>query len=168
MSVINFSSLREYFYKLHNRLYVIVLIPLIAFVILYWQMQSGNIQGVLRDDEYLNQVALVALSSLVLVDWVISFFMFKRGMKATRTLDSLGKKLDRYYAFTLLRFSLVVSGSLGLAIGFYLTENQIFTILFISSLALLLLFWPTPVKVCNDLHLKGDERTLVQYKMDRL
>jgi uncharacterized membrane protein len=166
--LINFSSLSEYFYKMHNRLYGIVLIPLVAFVVLYWQMQIGNLHGVLRNDEYLNQVVLIALSFIVLVDWVISVFMFKRALKATRTLDSLGKKLDRYYSFTLLRFSLVVSGSLGLAIGFYLTENQLFTIFFVSSLALLLLFWPTPARVCDDLHLKGDERTLVLYKKDRL
>ena len=164
----NFSSLREYFYKLHNLLYLIVLIPLLAFVVLYWQMQIGNIHGVLLQNEYINHVLLIALSFLVLVDWMISLLMFKRGLKATRTLDSLGKKLDRYYLFTLLRFGLVVSGSIGLAIGFYLTENQLFTILFISSLALLLLFWPSPAKVCNDLQLKGDERTLVYYKKDRL
>ena len=164
----NFSSLKEYFYKLHNLLYGIVLIPLLAFVVLYWQMQTGSIHGVLRQNEYLNQVILVGLSILVLIDWVISMVMFKRAVKATRTLDSLGKKLDRYYQFTFLRFGLVVSGSIGLAIGFYLTENQVFTILFVSSLALLLLFWPTPSKVCKDLQLKGDERTLVLYKMDKL
>ena len=164
----NFSSLKEYFYKLHNLLYGIVLIPLLAFVVLYWLMQTGNIQGVLRQNEYVSQVILVALSVLVLVDWVISVIMFKKGLKATRTLDSLGKKLDRYYLFTIFRFGLVVSGSIGLAIGFYLTENQLFTLLFVSSLALLLLFWPTPSKVCNDLQLKGDERTLVLYKMDKL
>jgi len=164
----NFSSLREYFYKLHNLLYGIVLIPLLAFVALYWQMQTGNIHGVLRLNEYLNQVLLIALSIFVLIDWMISVIMFRRGLKATRTLDSLGQKLDRYFLFTLLRFGLVVSGSVGLAIGFYLTENQIFTILFSSSFALLLLFWPTPSKVCDDLQLKGDERTLVFYKKDKL
>jgi uncharacterized membrane protein len=166
--VIDFSSLKEYFYKMHNRLYGIVLIPLLAFVVLYWQMQIGNIQGVLRQNESLTQVVLVALSFLVFTDWVISAFMFNRGLKATRTLDSLGKKLDRYYSFTMLRFSLVVSGSLGLAMGFYLTENQLFTIFFVSSLAMLLIFWPTPSKVCKDLQLRGDERTLVLYKMDKL
>ena len=81
-------------------------------------MQLGNIEGVLKNDEYLNQVLLVALGLLVVMDWGASIVMFNRGIKATRTLDSLGKKLDRYYLFTLFRFGLVVSGSIGLAIGF--------------------------------------------------
>lgn len=164
----HYSSLREYFYKLHNLVYGIVLIPLLAFVVLYWQMQMGNIEGILKEDEYLNQLLLVVLTFLVLLDWGASILLFNKGIKATRTLDSLGKKLNRYYLFTLLRFALVVSGSIGLAIGFYLTENPLFTILFVSSFALLLLFWPTPSKVCDDLQLKGDERTLVLYKKDKL
>ncbi len=164
----HYSSLREYFYKLHNLLYGIVLTPILAFVVLYWQMQVGNIQGILKQDEYLNQLLLIVLGFLVLLDWSISLVLFYRGLKATRTLDSLGKKLDRYFSFTVLRFALVVSGSLGLAIGFYLTENQFFTILFGLNIGVLLLFWPTPSKVCNDLQLKGDERTLVLYKKDRL
>jgi len=163
-----YNSLREYFYKLHNLLYGVILAPLLAFVVLYWQMQAGNVDGLLKQDEYLNQLLLVVLSFIVLFDWIISLLLFNRGLKETRTLDSLGKKLDRYYSFTLLRFALVVSGSLGLAIGFYLTENQLFTILFVSGFAILLLFWPTPSKVCNDLQLKGDERTLVLHKKDRL
>lgn len=166
--MLRYSSLSEYFYKLHNLLYGIVLVPLVIFLVLYWQMRAGSIVGSLKDDEYLNQVLLVALSLIVLADWSLSLFLFNKGIKATRTLDSLGKKLDRYFSFTILRFALIVSGSLGLAIGFYLTENQIFTILFSVSFILLLLFWPSPSKVCDDLHLKGDERTLVLYKKDKL
>lgn len=163
-----YNSVREYFYKLHNLLYGIMLAPLLAFVVLYWLMQSGNIQGVLKQDESLHFLLLLALGSVVVMDWGISFFLFGRGVKAARTLDSLGKKLDRYFSFTILRFALIVSGSLGLAVGFFLTENQVFTILVIASFAILLLFWPSPERVCNDLQLKGDERTLVQYKKDRL
>jgi hypothetical protein len=166
--LLQYSSLREYFYKLHNLLYGIVLIPLLVFVVLYWQMQVGNIVSALKADEYLNKVMLSVFAVVVLFDWSLSMYLFNRGIKATRTLDSLGKKLDRYYAFTIFRFVLIVSGSLGLAIGFYLTENQAFTLLFVVSFVLQILFWPTPSKVCDDLQLKGDERSLVQYKKDRL
>lgn len=166
--MIRYSSLQEYFYKLHNLLYGIVLVPLITFLFLYWQMYRGNITGPFKDEEYLSQLMLIVFSFLVLTDWSVSMYLFNRGMQATRTLDSLGKKLDRYFTFTLLRFALIGSGSLGLAIGFYLTESQVFTVVFASGFALLLLFWPTSTKVCDDLQLKGDERTLVLNRKDRL
>ena len=166
--MIQYSSLREYFYKLHNLLFGIVLVPLVIFLVLYWQLYAGNIEGVLKTNLYLNKVLMIALSFIVLMDWTLSLILFNRGVKATRTLDSLGKRLDRYYSFTVFRFALIISGSVGLAIGFYLTENQVFTILYASSFILLLLFWPSPSKVCDDLQLKGDERTLVLYKKDKL
>jgi uncharacterized membrane protein YwzB len=163
-----YNSIREYFYKLHNLLYGLLLTPLLDFVVLYWQMQAGNIEGALKGDESIQWILLGALGSVVVADWGISYFLFYRGMLATRTLDSLGKKLDRYFSFTFLRFALVASSSLGLAVGFFLTENQMFTVLMVASFAILLLVWPTPSKVCNDLQLKGDEQTLVLYKKDRL
>lgn len=164
----NYNSLREYFYKLHNLLYGIILLPFLAFVVLYWQMREGNIVGPFRYNESYGNPMLGVFGFILMMDWIISSFLFSKGLKAARALDSLGKKLDRYFSFSFLRFALVISGSLALAIGFYLTENQYFTIVFIANIAILLLFWPTPSKVCNDLQLKGDERTLVLYKKDKL
>ncbi|HEY3430777.1 MAG TPA: hypothetical protein VGK39_08880 [Cyclobacteriaceae bacterium] len=163
-----YNSLREYFYKLHNLLYVIALVPLFVFLVLYWQMGLGNIEGVLKTDERASQLVLIILSLIVVTDWTVSLFLFNKGMKAIRTLGSLGSKLDRYFSFTIIRFALIESGALGLAIGFYLTENSTFTIIFAASFCLMLLFWPTPSKVCDDLQLKGDERLLVISKKDRL
>ena len=159
-----YSSLQEYFYKLHNVLYGIILLPFLVFVVLYWQMQAGNIEGPLKESEEYGNLVLGIMGGMVLMDWLISAILFVRSLKATRTLESLGEKLDRYYVFTLFRFALVVSGSLALAIGFYLTENQTFTLVFVGNVAVLIFFWPTASKVCNDLKLKGDERTLVLYK----
>ena len=163
-----YNSLREYFYKFHNLLYAISLIPLLAFVVLYWQIQEGNLHGIFYLEEVINQVLLFSLGFVVLADWVITFFLFNKGLRSARKLPGLGIKLDRYYNLTLLRFTIVLSGSLTFAIGFYLTENQVFTILAVLNFFLLLLLWPSPAKVCGDLQLKGDERTLVRFKKDKL
>jgi hypothetical protein len=163
-----YSSLREYFYKLHNLLYGIILLPFLVFVVLYWQLQQGNFEGPFRYMESYTNLMFGVCGFILVMEWIMAGFLFSKGLKAARTLDSLGKKLDRYFSFSILRFALVISGSLALAIGFYLTENQFFTILLGINIAPLLLFWPSPSKVCNDLRLKGDEQTLVLYKKDRL
>jgi hypothetical protein len=163
-----YSSLREYFYKMHNFLYGIVLIPFLTFVVLYWQMREGNIEGPFRMNDWYRNIMLGACGLIITTDWILSAFLFSKGIKATHSLGSLGKKLDRYFSFILFRFAIVVSGTLTLAIAFYLTESQYFTVMFVLNMFLLFFFWPTPAKVCDDLLLKGDERTLVQHKMDRL
>lgn len=163
-----YNSLREYFYKLHNRLYGIILFPFLVFVALYWQLQQGNIEGPFRYNELYTNYMLIFFSFILAIDWIMSAFLFSKGLKAARGLESLGSKLDRYFTFSIFRFSLIISGSLVLAVGFYLTENQLFTIIFGVNVAVLLLSWPTPSRTCNDLQLKGDEKTLVLYKKDRL
>ena len=163
-----YSSLREYFYKLHNLLYGIILFPFLVFVVLYWQMQRGGIEGPFRDNEIYTNFMLVVFGITLAADWILSAFLFSKGVRAARKLESLGAKLDRYFSFSIMRFALVISGSLVLAVGFYLTENQLFTIIFGVNALVLVLFWPTPAKTCNDLQLRGDEKTLVLYKKDRL
>jgi uncharacterized membrane protein YwzB len=162
-----YNSVPEYFYKLHNRLYALVLIPLLSFVVLYWNLKTGHIEGLSKDIHF-NRLLLLLLIVAVLVDWIVSFFLFRTHLKSILTLGSLGERLDRYYTFTLIRFSLIMFGLITLAIGFYLTEDQYFTILFVGSMIGLAFFWPTSAKVCDDLNLKGDERRLILYKLDKL
>lgn len=162
-----YNSVAEYFYKLHSRLYALVLIPLLLFVVLYWKLKTGDIKGLSQDTDF-NYLLLLAFIVIVLVDWIASFLIFRRNLKSILTLGSLGDRLDRYYRFTILRFSFMVSGLVLLAVGFYLTEDQYFTILFVTSMIGVAFFWPTSAKVCHDLNLKGDERKLILYKLDKL
>lgn len=162
-----YNSVPEYFYKLHSRLYALVLIPLLTFVILYWKMKTGDITALLQDEAF-KQLLLLVFIIAVLMEWIVSFFLFKKNLKSILTLGSLGERLDRYYTFTLIRFSLMISGLLLLAVGFFLTEDQYFSILFVGSLVAIAFFWPTSAKVCDDLNLKGDERKLILYKLNNL
>lgn len=162
-----YNSVPEYFYKLHGRLYALVLVPLLTFVVLYWLMKTGDI-GTFSQDIAFNHILLLFFIAVVLMEWVISFFLFRSNLKSILTLGSLGERLDRYYTFTLVRFSFMVSGLLLLAVGFYLTRDQYFTILFVASIIGMAFFWPTSAKVCDDLALKGDERKLILYRLDKL
>jgi hypothetical protein len=162
-----YNSVPEYFYKLHSRLYALVLIPLLLFVVLYWKMKTGDIKGLSQDTDF-NYLLLLILMFIVLVDWIAAFFIFRRNLRSILTLGSLGERLDHYCKFTILRFSFMVSGLVLLAAGFYLTENQYFTILFVTSMIGVAFFWPTSAKVCDDLNLKGEERRLILYKLDKL
>lgn len=162
-----YNSVPEYFYKFHSRLYALVLIPILLFVVLYWKMQTGDIKGLSQDVD-LNNLFLLVFIVIVLVDWIVAFFIFRRNLKSILTLGSLGDRLDGYYKFTILRFLFMVSGLVLLAVGFYLTEDKYFTILFVTCLIGVAFFWPTSAKVCTDLNLKGEERRLILYKLDKL
>lgn len=163
-----YNSIREYFYKFHNLLFTIILVPLLAFVLLYWMIQQGEVVGPMRDDEDVKQLLVIGFGAMACLDWLISFVFFNQGLHAARKLVSLGERLDKYYSISLVRFLIIISGSLGLAIGFYLTEDQRFTLFSGINLLLLLLVWPRSVKVCNDLQLRGDERKMIHQKKDLL
>lgn len=162
-----YNSVPEYFYKLYGRLYALILLPLVCFGLLYWEMKTGNIEAFSQDIQ-LNQLLLLAIIVVLLTEWIVSFFLFRSKLKSILTLGSLGARLDHYYRFTLVRFSLLVSGLILLAAGFFITRDQYFTILFVGSMVGLGVLWPTSAKVCDDLNLKGDERKLVLYKLHKL
>lgn len=162
-----YNSVPEYFYKLYSRLYALVLVPLLLFVFLYWKMKIGDSKG-LSEDPYINNLLLILFIPVVLVDWMVAFFIFRRSVKSILTLGSLGERLDYYYKFTLVRFSFMVSGLVLLAAGFYFTGDQYFTILFVAGITGTAFSWPTSAKVCDDLNLKGEERRLILYKLDKL
>lgn len=162
-----YNSVPEYFYKLYGRLYALILLPLICFGLLYWEMKTGNIEPISQDIQ-LNQLLLLVVILALLAEWIISFFLFRGKLKSILTLGSLGERLDHYYRFTLLRFGMMVSGLVVLAVGFFITRDQYFTILFVASMVGLGFLWPTSAKVCDDLNLKGDERKLILYKLDKL
>lgn len=162
-----YNSVPEYFYKFHARLYALVLIPLLTFVVLYWMIKSGDSIGLGQNTTF-NYALLLGFMAVVLIEWIVSFLIFRTSLKSILTLGSLGERLDHYYRFTIIRFSFLVSGLALLAIGFFFTQDQYFTILFVANMVGMAFFWPTSAKVCDDLNLKGEERRLILYKLDKL
>ena len=153
-----FITIGQYFNKLQIVFLVLLMVPLLAFIALYFV--SGETTQDVRMEYY------VIIPSLFLLEWSLAMIMFNKKIKSVRKAQGLGPKLDKYFGLTIVRFSLLSSASLILAVGFYLSKSDVFTALFAAGLVFAGILWPTSGKVTNDLQLRGDEREMVYFKKD--
>lgn len=154
-----FSSMREYFYKVHNILYVTFLFPLLLFTYLYLENRLVLSQGTHGVLAYL--LTFVFLAAVGFARWD-----FVRKIKAIRQLAGLGVKLEKYATALIIQFAIISAVCLMLVVGLWLTASQIFVAAFVVSLIILSWLWPTGSRVCKDLRLRGDERDMVLHKRD--
>lgn len=157
-----FNSIRDFFNALYNILYGILLVPLLAFVYLYLEQQAGRLEPILQQ----SGLIVTVLAVIVIVDWGVSFALFNNGLKRARQLTLLGERLQHLRYITIVRYVLISSSCLLLAVGFYFTSHQALTALFVVSMILQSSFWPTTYRVCDQLELKGEEREMVIRKQD--
>lgn len=159
----NFSSLKEYFYKLYNASMKCVLVPLAAYLALYYLSLSGMILPVITD-ELPTMIILGVYAVLVVIALTIVHLEVKKILKSNLEMVGLGNKLDLFHSITRKKMKALVWVSLFTATGFLLTFHQWFSIYFALILVWYLFQWPTPRKVSRLLQLRGDEREMVLTK----
>ncbi|MFN3839409.1 MAG: hypothetical protein ACK4RF_01765 [Cyclobacteriaceae bacterium] len=155
-----YQTISEYFYKFFSVLFLIVLVPLGAFVYLYGAAQLGAVNHPLAGSDT-SDFVVYGLAGICALDWIAATVYFSKSLRGIRTLVSLGDRLDRYYRLTITRFAWVGGGLLGLSVGFYLVGDQLLTALFMVSILVLGFVWPFPAKISRDLGLKESERRVL-------
>lgn len=154
----SFISIRQYFNKLQIAFLAVMIPPLLVFIAVYLLPVRGfTVTGSWH---------YVAVPLLVLLDWMLAIITFNKKIKSVRNEQGLGKKLDKYFYITIVRYCLVSSSGLILVAGFVMTSAQIFTTLYIVTLLMSMVFWPTGPRVARELMLRGDEREMVYYQKD--
>ena len=162
----NFSSVKEYFYKLGSRCYLLILLPLGVFIYLFRQLMANQIEPMIKD-ETLVYIIIAILCAFALVNLTTVHWVSKGRLKKYSAEVGLGRKLDRYHETVMFRIAACSASSLMMAAGLLLTGSELFGFLFLAILAWTLVQWPTARKACRDLQLKGDEYDMVFYKKDR-
>ena len=158
----NFITIKEYFYKFHSRLMLILLIPIITFIVLYLQHSPDTF--IPYESRHLNTIVV----ALIITAWLIYMVLHIKKIKSARNGKGLRQKLEKYFRITIVRYLVIDATSLMLAGAFSITGNDYFTFVFIANLLVAAIFWPRAKKVSNDLRLRGDERQMVYYKTDVL
>src|SRR5882762_6405219 len=100
----NFSSIKEYFLKLYNACYLMLLLPLGAFIFICFQVQQKRIIPIVQEEIEIRIIAACAFAlgfiNLTTVHWVS-----RKRLKSYAATPGLGLKLDRYYEIIFLRFA---------------------------------------------------------------
>ncbi len=156
-------TLKEYFYKLYNRSMIMMLLPIAEFLAIYYLILSGILPRIVEDELGL-QILLISIPILVLM--LLTIVQLEAGKRCKKIADesSLGKKMDLYLPVARRKINSLVWVSFLLAIGFFLTSDERFSIYFGVIIIWCAWQWPTPRRVSNDLKLKGDERKMVMTK----
>ncbi|HNV28478.1 MAG TPA: hypothetical protein PKJ83_05010 [Cyclobacteriaceae bacterium] len=157
-----FNSVKEYFLKLNNTGYQLMMVPLILFIYFYTQSYFLDSQPLIEPPmgDYLLLI-LIGLSVAVL-----AIVQIKSAKKANRiaTEVGLGIKLEKLGTVLIARMVWKAAITLLMPIGLVVTGNQLFSVLFGITLAWFFLQWPTPGRVSELLKLRGDEREMVLSK----
>lgn len=159
----NFSSLKEYFYKQYNACLLRMLLPMGVFLLVYYLSLSETISPYIQVEELIDFLRYTYLA-LILITLTIVHLEIYRRLKSHAKVVGLGKKLDLYNSVVRMRMKTFLAISLFLAAGFFFTGHPWFSIYFACMIGWFLVQWPTPQNVSNQLKLRGDERTMVMTK----
>ena len=89
-----FNSMKEYFYKLNNTGYQLLMVPIIL-IILYYSQLLAHLTGLVVLDKAIERVLLMALSGLCLAVLVLAQLLAKRKANAIAKEVGLGIKLEK-------------------------------------------------------------------------
>jgi hypothetical protein len=156
----NFISIHQYFNKLQIVFLILLIIPLLAFIALYFLTPERLLAPRLE--------LYIIVSLAAALDWILAMKIFNKKIKSVRNEQGLGAKLDKYFYITIVRYSFLSSSGLVLAVGFFLTQGDLFTALYLVNLIGAVLLWPTGPRIARELALRGDERDMVYFKKDLL
>jgi len=159
----NFSSLKEYFYKQYNACLLGMLLPMGAFLLIYYLSLSEMILPYIQAEELIDFLRYTYLALILIALTIVHLEIYRR-LKSHAAAVGLGKKLDLYHLVVRMRMKTFIVISLFLAAGFLLTGHPWFSVYFACMIGWFLAQWPTPLKVSTQLKLRGDERTMVMTK----
>ena len=158
-----FLSIKEYFYKLNTIGFILLLLPLLVFIFLYYWLTFHSPRMANTQSKFM-LVEIVLVASLLTLTSVHLAWYFK--MKRTRKLLELARKMDGYYSFTFMKMIGYCGCSLIMSAGFYLTGDSWFTTVFMMIAFGIAFQWPSRRRFCRQFHLRGGERDMIMNNRD--
>lgn len=155
-----FNSVKEYFYKLNNRGYQLMMVPLIIFTFFYSQ-SIVNLPTFVIVNQEISRILFFASSVIILIALTIVQLRTKMKANAIAKEVGLGNKLEKLGTVLTRKMVAISMAVLLMPVALLFTGDSYFGIAFGVLALWYFLQWPTPGRVCKLLLLRGDEKEMV-------
>ncbi|MBX2896662.1 MAG: hypothetical protein KF763_14550 [Cyclobacteriaceae bacterium] len=158
-----FNSVKEYFLRLNNTGYQLMMVPMILFIYHYASVYAFTTRVWITDLAIVHYLLIGVITLSLISLTVVHFFVRSRAIKIS-VQTGLGLKLEQLGSVLMQRLIVLALITLAMPVGLVLTHHIGFAIGFAMLLVWFFLHWPTPTQVCSLLKLKGDEKEMVLSK----
>jgi hypothetical protein len=158
-----FQSVKEYFYKLNTIGFILLLVPLVVFIFLYYLPTD---RAILIKDWRVDVLLLGMFSLVFILDLTIVQWLWKEKIRKLTKVIELASKMDGYFMASIRRLASYSVCSLLMALGFFLTADQLFTGLFLIVAGFMFLHRPSRNSFCATLNIRGTERDMIRLDLD--
>ncbi len=155
-----FNSVKEYFYKLNNTGYQLMMVPLILFIGYYSQSYFFDTKFKIDAPELVAYLQFAFLGFAVIALTTVQL-IFRNKVRKVASEIGLGIKLEKLGSLLKARMIWQALMALLMPLGLVLTDDPLFVIFFGLALTWYFIHWPSPWKVSKLLHLRGDEKEMV-------
>lgn len=155
-----FNSVKEYFYKLNNTGYQLMMVPLILFIGYYSQSYFFDTKLQIEVPGLADYLPFGFLALAIIVLTTVQL-RFKKKTRKVASEIGLGIKLEKLGSLLKVRMIWQALVALLMPLGLLLTNDTLFIIFFGLALAWYFIHWPSPTQVAKLLHLRGDEKEMV-------
>ncbi|MBL7870448.1 MAG: hypothetical protein JNM78_02465 [Cyclobacteriaceae bacterium] len=155
-----FNSVKEYFYKLNNTGYQLMMVPLILFTGYYSQSYFFDTKLKIELPSVSAYLPFAFLGIAVIVLTTVQL-VFRSNVRKVASKIGLGIKLEKLGTQLKSRMIWQALIALIMPLGLVLTDDPLFIIFFVLALTWYFIHWPSPTLVSRLLRLRGDEKEMV-------
>ena len=161
-----FLSIKEFFYKLNTIGFILLLVPLLTFLFLYYTPATTP-EPAITEEDGINQLTSGLITTFIIDLTIVHWVKLARVKKLNKLLE-ISKKMDGYAGIFLFRSINYTLFSLLASLCFYLTESVNFAGIFLFIIIVTLLQWPSRSAFCRLLNVTANERTMIMTNGDTI
>lgn len=162
---IKFNNVKEYYNKFNLIFHLLIAVPLLGFVVLYLEIHAGRLEPVLNNPFLVNVLRYFFLFIIILTAG-LAFIYFLKHIEDARKEMGLKNKLRHYFSIGITKYAFLEASTTVSVIGLWLTNENIYAVLYIIVLMIFSVNRPTVYRISRDLKLKDIEKEVVIKKKE--